>query len=76
MMVPALRHEPAFRSALSLQDRKTGHGMFITFWAEEAEAANFPTSAAFRTALGAITAISTGERAPIAVYEVVAEYGS
>jgi hypothetical protein len=70
--LPALQQEPGFVGALNLVDRATGHGMMIMLWETEAEARRpLPEyGQPFQEALAAIMAVSTGERAPISVWEV------
>lgn len=69
-LIPALKHEAGFVGAVNLENRDTGHGMMITFWETEAQAAGMPTSAAFLEALGRIAIVSSGQRAPIEVWRV------
>jgi hypothetical protein len=69
-LIPALESEPGFAGALNLEDRETGHGMMITFWETEEQAASLPTSSAFLEALGRIATVSTGARAPMGVWRV------
>jgi len=75
MLIPALQAEKGFVGALNLEDREIGHGMMIQIWETEEQAAQMPDSDAFRKALGAIMAVSTGERAPIKVWRVKAFVG-
>jgi quinol monooxygenase YgiN len=76
MLVPALQAEKGFVGALNLEDRESGHGLMIQVWETEEQAAQMPDSDAFRKALGAIMAVSTGERAPIKVWRVNAFVGT
>ena len=75
MLMPALKAEKGFVGALNLEDRESGHGMMIQIWETEEQAARMPDSDEFRKALGAIMAVSTGERAPIKVWRVNAFVG-
>jgi hypothetical protein len=69
-LIPALKQEAGFVGALNLENGDTGHGMMITFWETEAQAAGMPTSAAFVEALGRIAIVSSGQRAPIGIWRV------
>ncbi|TMC68349.1 MAG: hypothetical protein E6I39_00955 [Chloroflexi bacterium] len=69
-LIPALKQEAGFVGAVNLENRDTGHGMMITFWDTEAQAAGMPTSAAFLQALGRIATVSSGQREPIGVWRV------
>ncbi len=75
LLIPALRAQEGFVGALNLEDRESGHGMMIQIWETEEQAAQMPESAAFKEALAAIMAVSTGERAPIKVWRVNAFVG-
>jgi hypothetical protein len=71
-MVPALKGEPGFAGALNLVDRESGNALMIILW-ETAEQAHRPLNdygQPFLKALASIAAISTGNRAPISVWEV------
>ena len=71
-LVPALQDEPGFAGALNLVDRESSNAMMIILW-ETAEQAHRPLNEygeQFLKALASITAISTGNRAPISVWEV------
>jgi hypothetical protein len=71
-LIPALRQEPGFSGAVNLVDRQTGNGMMIMFWETE-EQANRPLpdyGQEYLKALAHIAAISSGNRAPITVWEV------
>lgn len=74
-LIPALQQEPGFRDALNLVDRESGNGMMIILWdtKEQAERPLPEYGSAFLKALAEITAISTGNRAPISVWEVNAK---
>jgi hypothetical protein len=71
-LIPALKKEPGFAGALNLLDRESGNGMMLTLWETREQAAAPPSALSedFRKALSGIMAISTGQRAPIAVWEV------
>jgi hypothetical protein len=75
-LIPALREEPGFAGALNLVDRSTGHAMMISLWDTEAQARRpLPEyGPSFQDALSAIMAVSSGERAPISVWEVNARF--
>ena len=71
-LVPALHDEPGFAGALNLVDRETGNALMLILW-ETADQANRSLSEygqRFLKALASIAAISTGNRAPISVWEV------
>lgn len=71
-MIPALRAEPGFAGATNLVDRENGNGMMIVLWESE-EQARRPLNRygpAFLEALAGIAAITTGNRAPIGVWDV------
>jgi hypothetical protein len=71
-LVPALHDEPGFAGALNLVDRETGNALMIILW-ETADQANRSLSKygqRFLKALASIAAISTGNRAPISIWEV------
>jgi hypothetical protein len=71
-LLPALEQEPGFSGALNLVDRTTGNAMMIMLWESE-EQAHRPLpeyGPAFLKALAAIAAISSGNRAPISVWDV------
>jgi hypothetical protein len=71
-LIPALEREPGYAGALNIVDRESGNAMMLVLWDEEAQARRpLPEyGAAFLKALAAITAISTGQRKPIGVWEV------
>jgi len=71
-LLPALQVEPGYAGAMNLIDRSTGNAMMIVLWERE-EQANRPLPEygdSFLRALAAITAISTGQRKPITVWDV------
>jgi hypothetical protein len=71
-MIPALEAEPGFRGAMNLVDREDGKGMMIVLWDSE-EQARRPLNEygpSFLKALADVTTISTGNRAPIGVWDV------
>ena len=70
MLIPALSSAPGFRGAVNLEDRVTGHGMMLTFWDTEEQAAQPHWSPEFRGALAAVMRVSTGERAPMSTWHV------
>jgi hypothetical protein len=75
-LIPALREERGFAGALNLVDRESGNALMLILW-ETAEQARRPLSdygQAFLKALARITEISTGNRAPISVWDVNADY--
>jgi hypothetical protein len=71
-MIPALNEEAGFTGALNLVDRETGNAMMIVIWQEEEQArrplAEYGRS--FLKALASIAAISSGNRAPMSVWNV------
>ena len=71
-MVPALHEEPGFAGALNLVDRETGNALMIILWetADQAERALNQYGQPFLKALANVAAITTGNRAPISVWEV------
>jgi hypothetical protein len=71
-LIPALEAEPGYTGALNLVDRESGEAMMVILWDEEAQARRpLPEyGPGFLKALAAITAISTGQRKPIGVWEV------
>jgi len=71
-LVPALHDEPGFAGALNLVDRGTGNALMIILWetTEQANRALNDYGQRFLKALASIAAISTGNRAPISVWEV------
>src|SRR5262245_14600794 len=74
-MLPALTQEPGYAGALNLVNRASGNALMLMLW-ESREAAETPISergVAFLRALGSISAISTGTRAPISMWEVNAD---
>jgi hypothetical protein len=71
-MIPALTDEPGYAGAMNLVDRNTGHALMIVLWERE-EQARRPLreyGAAFLRALASITAISSGQRQPISIWDV------
>ena len=71
-MLPALEDEPGYAGALNLVDRDTGNALMVILW-ETADQANRPLNQygqRFLQALASITAISTGNRAPISIWDV------
>jgi hypothetical protein len=71
-LIPALQQEPGFSGAVNLVDREDGNAMMIMFWETE-EQANRPLpdyGPDYLKALAHIAAISSGNRAPIKVWEV------
>jgi hypothetical protein len=71
-LIPALHEETGFSGALNLVDRETGNAMMIVLW-ENADQADRPLNQygdRFLRALASIAAISTGNRAPVSVWEV------
>ena len=74
-MIPALQNELGFAGAMNLVDRETGNGMMIVLWEtkEQAERPLPDYGPGFLKALAHIAAISTGNRAPVAVWEVNAK---
>ena len=71
-MLPGLEREPGYAGALNLVDRESGNAMMVTLWDTRADA-ELPIrdrGAAFLRALGSIAEISSGQRAPISVWEV------
>jgi hypothetical protein len=74
-LIPALQEEPGFAGALNLVDRESGNAMMIILW-ETAEQAERPLSdygPQFLQALAKITAITTGNREPMSIWEVNAK---
>jgi hypothetical protein len=71
-LIPALEAEPGYAGALNIVNRDSGEAMMLVLWDEEAQARRpLPEyGPAFLKALAAITAISTGQRKPIGVWEV------
>jgi hypothetical protein len=71
-LIPALEKEPGFVGALNLEDRESGHGMMIMLWETREQAAAPPPlwGDHLQKAVTDIRAISTGERAPAAIWEV------
>jgi hypothetical protein len=71
-LVPALHDEPGFAGALNLVDRETGNALMLILW-ETADQANRSLNEygqRFLKALASIAAISTGNRAPISIWDV------
>jgi hypothetical protein len=74
-LIPALEDEPGFGGALNLVDRTSGNALMLILW-ETADQAGRPLKdygQKFLQALASISAISTGNRAPISVWEVNAQ---
>jgi hypothetical protein len=71
-LVPALHEEPGFAGALNLVDRETGNAMMIVLWetAEQAGRSLDEYGQRFLKALANIAGITTGNRAPISLWEV------
>jgi hypothetical protein len=71
-LVPALEAEPGYAGALNLVDRDSGDAMMVILWEteEQAHRALPEYGQAFLKALASITAISTGNRRPMSVWEV------
>ncbi len=69
-LIPALKQQAGFVGAVNLENRESGHGMMLTFWTTEEQAAAIPDSPAFMEALGRVAAVSSGMRAPIGVWHV------
>ena len=71
-LIPALSEEPGYAGAVNLVDRDTGNAMMIVLWDSEDQARRpLPQyGQAFLRALASIAAISSGNRAPISVWEV------
>ena len=71
-MIPALQSEPGFSGAMNLVDRHSGNGMMIVL-RESEEQARRPLNqygSTFLEALADVATISTGNRAPIGVWDV------
>ena len=71
-MVPALHEEPGFAGALNLVDRGSGNALMLILW-ETSDQACRPLNEygePFLKALASVAAISTGNRAPISIWEV------
>ena len=71
-MIPALQEEPGYAGALNLVDRDTGNAMMLVLWQEEEQARRpLPEyGKKFLQALASIAAISSGNRAPISIWDV------
>ena len=71
-LIPALHDEPGFSGALNLVDRETGNAMMIMLWESEEQARRpLPEyGSSFLKALASIAAISSGNRAPISIWDV------
>jgi len=71
-LLPALHEEPGFAGALNLIDRETGHALMLMLWESEDQARRplRDYGQPFLQALASISAISSGQRAPISVWEV------
>ena len=74
-MIPALGDEPGFSGALNLVDRQSGNAMMIMLWETEDQARRpLPEyKPAFLKALASVAAISSGNRAPISIWDVNAQ---
>ena len=71
-LLPALSEEPGYVGAFNLVDRDTGDALMLMLW-ESREHAELPIAqrgVAFLRALASISEISSGQRAPISVWEV------
>ena len=71
-LLPALAEEPGYAGAYNLVDRETGNALMLMLW-ETREHAELPIAqrgVAFLRALASISEISSGQRAPISVWEV------
>jgi hypothetical protein len=71
-LLPALQDEPGYTGALNLVDRESGNALMLVLW-ETPEQAQRPLNEygqSFLQALASITAISTGNRQPMSVWEV------
>ena len=71
-VIPALNEEPGFTGALNLVDRDTGNAMMVVIWQEEQQARRpLPEyGRRFLQALASVVAISSGNRAPMSVWDV------
>ena len=70
--LPALELERGFAGTLNLVDRESGKALMLMLW-ETREHAELPIAqrgVAFLRALASISEISSGQRAPISVWEV------
>ncbi len=71
-LIPALEEEPGYCGAFNLVDRETGNAMMIVLWETEDQARRpLPEyGRKFLEALASIAAISSGNRAPISIWDV------
>jgi len=71
-LIPALQDEPGFAGALNLVDRDSGNAMMIVLWDSEDQARRplGEYGGPFLKALAGVTAISTGNRRPISIWDV------
>jgi hypothetical protein len=71
-MIPGLEEEPGYSGAFNLVDRETGNAMMIVLWETEDQARRpLPEyGRKFLEALASIAAISSGNRAPISIWDV------
>jgi hypothetical protein len=71
-LIPALTGEPGYAGAMNLVDRHTGHALTIVLWEHEDQARRplREYGAACLRALASITAISSGQRQPISIWDV------
>jgi hypothetical protein len=71
-LIPALEDEPGFGGAVNLVDRTSGNALMLILWetADQAERPLNEYGIKFLQALSSIAAITTGNRAPISVWEV------
>jgi hypothetical protein len=71
-LIPALHEEPGFAGALNLVNRDDGNALMIVLWesAEQAQRSLSDYGQRFLKALASIAAITSGNRAPITVWEV------
>jgi hypothetical protein len=76
-MLPALEQEPGYLGGYNLVDRESGNALMLMLWEtrEHAETPLRERGQAFLRALSSVAAISTGNRAPISVWEVNARSG-
>jgi hypothetical protein len=71
-LLPALAEEPGYAGAFNLVDRESGNALMLMLWEtrEDAELPIAQRGTAFLRALASVTEISSGQRAPISVWEV------
>jgi hypothetical protein len=71
-LIPALEEEPGYSGAFNLVDRESGNAMMIVLWEAEDQARRpLPEyGRRFLEALASIAAISSGNRAPISIWDV------